>query len=122
MSNIVRVELGDFGNIIRIFRKDKRWLQVAEDRLALVPKIDAVREIRMQIFKRSCGKCEFDCGNNISWDSMELHEKIPRGKHGEISLQNSVALCHNCHTGSPDSAHGDRRWQTSKIKDPNVGF
>lgn len=49
-----------------------------------------------------------------------MHEKIARGKmvfkgeDGEYSVENSVAICGNCHLGK-NGAHGNRRWHSAKI-------
>ena|ERR1700728_1024800 len=125
MEKLVRVELGDHGLPIRIFRKDKKWLQCPTERLYNMPKADAVTLIRLQVFQRAGGevyegettirgKCE-ECSAPITWDTMEQHEKIFKGRGGEVSLENCLALCHDCHTGSTTSKHGDRRWQTAKV-------
>ena len=117
---MVRVELGDNGLPVRIFRKDKKWLECPEDKLAWMAKAEAVGKIREQVYERSRSSigpgCE-RCGKRITWDSFEMHETVPRGKGGEQSLENCEALCWWCHQGSPDSAHGNRRWQTSKLSE-----
>lgn len=119
-SKMVRVEIGDNGLPIRVFRKDKKWLECPEDRLVWMTKAEAVGKIREQVYERSRGLhgpgCE-RCGRSITWDSFEMHETIPRGKGGEQSLENCEALCRSCHQTGPDAAHKDRRWQTSKIKE-----
>jgi hypothetical protein len=33
-----------------------------------------------------------------------------------VSVENCEALCHACHQGDADSAHGNRRFQSAKIK------
>lgn len=87
-------------------------------------KAHAVGAIRAQVFDRATGdslageelsECEI-CGRIIRWDTFEMNERIPKGSGGEVSLENCEALCYACHQGRPDSAHGDRRWQTAKIK------
>jgi len=121
-SKLVKVELGPEGNVIRIFRKDKAWLSCPEDRLGVLPRAMAVKQIREQVYRRAhrfngglpSAFCE-RCGRSISWTTMEMHETVPKGKGGEVSLENCEALCHQCHTGSSDSAHGNRRWQSSKL-------
>lgn len=122
----VRVELGNHGLPIRIFRKDKKWLLCPEGKLHTMTKQDAVALIRLQVFERAGGalyegettirgKCE-ECDYPITWDSMEMHEKIFKGRGGDVSLENCLGLCHDCHTGSPTSKHGDRRWQPAKLR------
>ena len=121
---MVRVELGPEGNVIRIFR-DKSWLNFQS--FGYMSRAEAVLKIRQQVYLRcsreaqgqGCwAECE-RCGKYITWDTMEMHETVPKGKGGEVSLENCEALCHDCHTGSADSAHGNRRWQTAKLKGPN---
>ena len=120
-SKIVHVELGEDGRPIRIFRT-KAWLDCPNT--ILTDRALAVRLIREQVFDRSIvfdppeeehNECE-RCGRTITWDSFEMNEKILKGKRGEVSLENCEALCHACHTGDADSAHGNRRWQSAKIK------
>lgn len=113
MSKLVRVQLSPEGLPIRIFR-NKDWRLLPEEEVAILTKQEAVGKIRQAVYHRSNSFCE-RCGRRITWDSLEMHETLPKGKGGEVSLENCEALCHQCHTGSPDSAHGDRRWQTAKI-------
>ena len=119
----VHVEIGPNGLPIRIFRT-KDWRDLPADLVQIMDRSHAVGAIRAQVFDRAGGdspaggeihECE-RCGRTIRWETFELHETVPKGKHGEVSVANCAALCHNCHTGSPDSAHGSRRWKTAKIK------
>jgi hypothetical protein len=47
-----------------------------------------------------------------------MHEVLPRGKGGRISLQNSIGLCADCHILNPrqKGAHGGRQPQFSLDK------
>lgn len=122
MGKLVRVEIGSNGLPCRIFR-DKSWKTC--NSVQIMDRGKAVGAIRTQVWDRSetpdgWHECE-RCGRLIGWDTFEMNEKRPKGAGGgktggEVSLQNSEALCHQCHQGNPDSAHGNRRWQTSKIK------
>ena len=121
----VRVEIGPNGLPCRIFR-DASWKTC--DCVQIMDRAKAVGAIRAQVYDRATGdspaggelaECE-RCGRIIRWETFEMHETIPKGKHGEVSLSNCEALCHACHQGGPDSAHGNRRWHTSKIK-PDKG-
>lgn len=67
---------------------------------------EAVKSIRKQVYSRSEQMCEY-CGEIITWSTMHMHEKIPKGKGGEVSLENCVALCAECHL---NKEHGDRKW------------
>ena len=123
MAKTVRVLIGKNGLPKRIFR-DKQWLDFPSNTVVSMDRSEAVKIIREQVFDRchvyildagyDFHECE-RCSKSINWMTMEMHERIPKGKGGEVSLENCEALCHSCHTGSPDSAHGNRRWQTSKI-------
>ena len=124
MSKQVHVQIGLNGLPIRIFR-DKSWRDLPEDQVQIMDKAHAVYAIRAQVFDRAdasglegeghTSECE-RCGRTIQWENFEMHETIPKGSGGEVSVENCEALCHNCHTGNPDSAHGSRRWHTAKIK------
>jgi 5-methylcytosine-specific restriction endonuclease McrA len=123
VSKHVRVLIGDNGLPVRIFR-DKQWLEFAPSLVPLMDRAHAVAIIRELVYERShvdlpeagydVHECE-RCGRQITWETFEMHETVPKGKGGEVSVENCEALCHNCHTGSPDSAHGNRRWQTAKL-------
>ena len=114
----VRVEIGPNGLPCRIFR-DTSWKTC--DSVQIMDRAKAVGAIRAQVYDRSQApegehhECE-RCGRYITWDWFEMHETVPKGSGGEVSLENCEALCHGCHQGNTDSAHGNRRWQTSKIK------
>ena len=121
MPKLVHVEIGPNGLPCRIFR-DKSWKTC--DSVQIMDRGKAVGAIRAQVYERATGdspaggelsECE-RCGRVIRWETFEMHETIPKGKGGEVSLSNCEALCHGCHQGNADSAHGNRRWQTSKIK------
>jgi 5-methylcytosine-specific restriction endonuclease McrA len=122
-SKLVPVEIGPNGLPCRIFRT-KEWKTC--DSVQIMDRGKAVGAIRAQVYDRSEApegahhECE-RCGRYITWESFEMNEKRPKGSGGgktggEVSLENSEALCHQCHQGSSDSAHGNRRWQSSKIK------
>lgn len=73
------------------------------------PRKNAKEEIRRQVFELSGGECQ-NCGNPLTWGSMHMHEKIHRGKGGEVSVENCEALCYGCHI---EIKHGDRRLRWS---------
>ncbi len=108
------------GVIRRIFRSTHGpdWERALEARtLETCPKKDAVGAIRKQIWQRCAGNCEW-CGKRITengplWKRMHMHEKIPKGSGGEVSLDNCVGLCQNDHENNPE-AHGDRKPQWTK--------
>jgi 5-methylcytosine-specific restriction endonuclease McrA len=119
MNKNVRVELGPERNVIRIFR-NKSWRELPVESVQLMDRAAAVKQIRIQVYDRAYNdsrgtvECE-NCGRGIEWTTMEMNEKVPKGSGGEVSLSNCEALCHRCHQGNPDSAHGNRRWQTAKL-------
>jgi hypothetical protein len=105
---LVQVEIGDNGQAIRIF-KNARAIIVhlrSHGLLSSAPmdRATAVSQIRHQIFERSKGDCEL-CSSPITEKTFHMHEKQHRGKGGEVSLENSVAVCASCHL----FAHRDRR-------------
>ena len=64
-------------------------------------------EIRRIIYDRQAGECVM-CSGFVTWEQAHLHEKVFRGKGGEISLENSEILCAYCHL---QIEHGDRQPQ-----------
>jgi len=94
------VEFDETGKPIRVFRNEftastsEAW---KAGRVKEYPRKDAVAGIRIQIFERAKNSCE-NCGKLLTFGTMQMDEKIPRSKGGEISVFNSWALCHNCHT------------------------
>lgn len=115
----------DRDGVIRIFRTTKTAVSSPawdENRVARIDRGIAVGQIRRRVFDRAEYECE-KCSAPLVWEtgrsnSGEMHEKQPKGmksqKFGEVSLENCELLCRNCHTGSDFSAHGNRRWQSSK--------
>lgn len=123
-SKLVLAEIDERGDPIRIFRNVKDTFPFPVESVQEFPKAFAVGMIRTKVFARAgCtlhkpGNCEF-CARIIYWQSGdflsgELHEQIPKGKGGEVSVSNSVAICRKCHTGK-DGAHGNRRWHSAKL-------
>ena len=106
MSHHVWVELGAGGLPIRILRNKK---DATTGFYREWPRRDAVSVIRHQIFLRSKGDCEF-CASPITEQGGHLHEQVPRGKGGEISLANSIFICATCHR----LAHADRNPRFTK--------
>lgn len=120
MTRYVWVQFGADGLVVRIFKNRKQAFLVGGT-LGTQPRAKAVTEVRQQIYRESGGECR-RCGKPVSYDRegpyepMEMHEEHSRGKGGDISIWNSVALCHNCHTGSKNSAHGNRRPRFGEYK------
>lgn len=107
--NRVFVELKD-GVPVRILKKPrysdvdvKEW-----------PRSDAISAIRHQIFVRTNGQCEY-CGETILengslYKRMHMHETKLRSLGGDISVENSVGICYNCHVGK-DGSHPGPIWK-----------
>lgn len=100
------VELDDKGcaRIFRHYSEAIRWASDTSGRVAEYPRKDAVGQIRQRVFEASGGICR-NCGKPINW-GFHMHEQIPRGNGGEISIYNSVALCARCHLFGE---HSDRQ-------------
>src|ERR1035437_3756586 len=107
MIELVWVELNDAGCPTRIFRSRKAAHDFGENWVVERNRTEAVASIRKQIFYRSHGYCEI-CGALVLETSGHMHEQVPRGKGGEISLENSIFICPKCHARE----HSDRnpRW------------
>jgi hypothetical protein len=117
MKAIAYVELKD-GQPIRIFRTVKSAMaysakivthpELKNRQVVPMARMDAVRAIRNKIFEMQGHRCLW-CGEWLAKDTAQMHEQQPRGEGGEISLENSIVLCYDCHQGRKDSAHGNRR-------------
>lgn len=110
MRGRVFVEYDATGQICRIFRHRRNAVVSAaweEKRIHEYPRKDAVEFIRKRTFDIAEGHCKY-CGKYCSWEVGEMHEELPRGKGGEISIYNSVWSCHDCHTG-PSGQHKARQ-------------
>jgi hypothetical protein len=105
---MAHVELQD-GRVHRIFRSGKAWAVagVLGRTISVMPRVDAIRQIRRTLWAR-CNECAW-CGEVVDWNACQMHEIVPRGKGGDISMENSIILCYDCHQGREDSAHGNRK-------------
>jgi hypothetical protein len=104
------------GQPFRIFRSDKAAVlaSLAGCRVQEMQRWLAIGSIREQVRMRAGDACE-RCGTMLTSATGEMHETNPRGKGGEISLVNCEWLCHDCHQGKADSAHGDRRLHFGEV-------
>ncbi len=100
------VELNQEGTPVRIFRNPHTAFRF-KGQATLMPYRNAVSAIRLQIWQRTKGECEW-CSTPISEQSLHMHEMVHRGEGGEISLANCVGICYDCHFSDFESAHGDR--------------
>lgn len=106
----VFVQIAD-GKPIRIFRHESYAAIYATgdpDAVQQWPRKDATGAIRKQVYDRSGHECS-DCGKPVTESQAHMHEKILRSKGGEISLENSIIVCYNCHMGRKDSRHPERQ-------------
>lgn len=94
------------GTPVRIFKNRKAALR-CDGEVACAIHAEAVTAIRKAVYKAFGGECR-DCGAPLTYEQFEMHEQQWRGKGGEVSVWNSVVLCHNCHTVGKHSAHGSR--------------
>lgn len=108
----VYVELDLDGKVYRLLTHKE---SVTNLRCMTMDRAEAVEAIRYRVFKNSGHKCR-DCGNPITWATFHMHEKISRGKGGQIGVDNSIALCSSCHIGK-SGPHADRYPQFTKSKD-----
>ena len=101
------MEIDTLGNPVRIYRNQKGYLAYGIHAV-LMDRSKAVSAIRKQVWDLTNGECVW-CSNPITEASMHLHEIVPRGQGGEISLENSTGLCAECHITGPDAAHSNRK-------------
>jgi len=115
MPRMEYVEIGQDGRAIRIFRNFKLACGALSypSRIAHMLRATAVEDIRRQVWERDNKRCTH-CGTMVRWHIMQLHERIWRGRGGEVSIDNSVTLCADCHQNSEVAGHGTRQVRWSK--------
>ncbi len=120
MQRDALVEISVEGNVVRIFRSIESFCEAAaQGRIVTTMRRGlAVRLIRQMVRYRAGDLCE-RCGTALTESTGEMHETVPKGRGGEVSLDNCEWLCHRCHQGD-DGAHGDRRWGGRKDGDTSV--
>jgi 5-methylcytosine-specific restriction endonuclease McrA len=106
MSKLVWVETTAQGVPVRIFTSRSK---VTRGYIMKMNRSEAVKIIRHQLWLRCAGECEI-CAAPVTEDSGHMHERVHRGKGGEISLENSVFICPPCHRRE----HADRNPRFSK--------
>lgn len=67
----------------------------------------SVAETRKFIWMYQRGHC-ISCDNFVTEEQAHMHEILPRGKGGKISLDNSEILCYDCHLNRETFGHGKR--------------
>lgn len=104
MRNRVFVEIDEAGNVTRIIKSKGGACFVPPERLRELPRIEAVENLRQQVFKRADNCCD-KCGKVLSWGTLQMHERVPKSQGGEQSLENCWALCYDCHQGKRNGEH-----------------
>lgn len=115
-SDHVFVEILDSLDVIRIFDNQRAAVVSPAWQAGLVrmlPYPIAVEIIRRAVFSRDNWCCTH-CGDPFVWVTGHMHERLWRGRGGEISLDNSVSLCGMCHLTNPVAGHGERAVQWSR--------
>ena len=119
MSKTVWVVQNAKGEAIRILSKanEKEVRRPSEVVYYDWDRREAVCSVRRQIFDRCKGFCEI-CASPVIESSGHMHEQVHRGQGGEISLDNSVFICVQCHK----RAHNDRnpRWKLRGVTEPHL--
>lgn len=108
----VWVILGADGRAIEILKNEKHACQQPAGVVtAFKDRGEATGQIRKQVFVRDKYACTH-CGNPVTWYNGHMHERVWRGRGGEISVENSTTLCPDCHDKDPVAGHGTRmlRW------------
>ncbi len=108
---------------IRILKTMKAATDLPPERVRQMARSVAVGYIRSQVIDRAKRNgivfCEF-CGDRINEFIGEMHEVLPKGNGGEVSLDNCRFLCNGCHTGKPDSEH-ERHREPADSRDDRRG-
>ena len=98
---------------IRIFKNKKAAvLSPAWNKglVAEVPHAQAVESIRRKVFTRDNFTCiNPACRKVLTWFTAEMHERVWRGRGGEVSTDNSFCICTACHRYDSVYGHGERR-------------
>ena len=115
MPRMEWVEMGEDGRAIRIFKNFKLASQAHSypSRIAHMLRASAVEDIRRQVWERDNKRCTH-CGTMVGWHIMQLHERVWRGRGGEVSVVNGTTLCADCHQNSEVAGHGTRQIRWSK--------
>ncbi len=115
MPRMVWCGIGENG-LPRCIYKNRKQAVLAGEPLggAFMLRAIAVESVRRQIWERDGHKCTH-CGVTVGWFVMELHERIWRGRGGQVSVDNGATLCQNCHADDPVAGHGKRKVLWSKL-------
>lgn len=78
------------GSIVPSFPKPERLAKMRARRQRVKQK--HIREVRAAVFERDHDTCRV-CGRRAT----EMHELRFRSLGGAVSMENSIAVCHDCH-------------------------
>lgn len=111
----------DIAGPIRIFRNKDLAVSSEAFNIGLVRQWSysrAVKAIRRRVFERDGWAC-VHCSEPLTWQTAHMHERQSRGdiqltpegyySGGEISLENSITLCSECHLHDKIAGHGNRQ-------------
>ena len=103
--------MGDRVNVVRVF-KNRKAAMLAKDKVRVeeVLRASAIGSIRRQVFLRENFTCAH-CGAHVTWLTGHMHERVWKGRGGEVSVDNCVCLCYSCHIADPVAGHGKRKPQ-----------
>lgn len=108
---MVWVAIGADGLAERIFKNRKQAVIAGESPGGeLMLRSEAVTVIRRKIWLRDNKSCTH-CGRTVPWGVMQMHERIWRGRGGDVSVANGTTLCSGCHHDDPVAGHGERKIQ-----------
>jgi hypothetical protein len=114
MPRMVWCEVGLDGRAVRIFKNRRAAVECSIPLGgAYLLRASAVSDIRRQIWERDKKKC-VHCGNTVPYGVFEMHERVWRGRGGEVSVENGVTLCSADHQNDKVAGHGTRQVQWTK--------
>ena len=110
----VHVVVGADGRAIEILKNEKHsaLATLAGYTVGYMLRSLATEQIRLAVFKRDGYACTH-CGAPVCIGTGHMHERLHRGRGGEISVNNSTTLCGGCHANNPVAGHGKRKVQWS---------
>lgn len=98
MNLRVFAEISEDGSIVRIVKTKGGACFLPPERVKEYPRSYAVGLLREQVLRRANNLCD-KCGKIVTNGTLQMHERIPKSKGGEQSMDNCWALCYNCHQG-----------------------
>lgn len=71
-------------------------------------------DLRASVLRRAMFACEVRLDGCTLTARVGVHHRKPRGRGGLDTYENLVAVCDNCHTGSPRAIHRQPAWATEE--------